>query len=110
MLRIAPAAYADSGAFSCQALRAPPSPCNEPEMRMLAMFMLAILAMCRALADLLPGADVHCRSRRTGMIAAVRDISQDPIAGHSPRLHSGGVPGRRGGGRYAPAPAWFETG
>ena len=77
---------------------------------MLAMFMLAILAMCRALTDLLPGADVHCRWRLLEMIAAVRDLSPDPIARLSPGLRSGGVPGRRGEGRYAPAPAWFETG
>ena len=110
MLRIAPAANADSGAFSYQALPEPPSPRNEPEMHMLAMFMLAIFAMCRALTDLLPGADLHCRWRLLGMIAAVRFMSPDPIARLSPGLRSGGAASRRGEGRYVPAPAWFETG
>ena len=76
---------------------------------MLAMFMLAIQAMCRALTDLLPRVGIHCRSRRTGMIAAVPRKSLDPIVGLSLEIHSGGAASRRGGGKYVPAPAWFET-
>ena len=79
-------------------------------MRMLAMFMLAILAMCRALTDLLPGAAIHCRARCTGMIAAVPGKSLDPIPGLPLELHSVGAASSRGGGEYGPAPAWFETG
>jgi hypothetical protein len=77
---------------------------------MLALFMLAIQAMCRALADLLPGVDVRCRARRTGMNAAVPGKPLDPIVGLSLELHSGGAASCRGGGKYVPPPAWFETG
>jgi hypothetical protein len=73
-------------------------------MRMPAMFMLAILAMCRALTDLLSGLDIQCRSRRTGMIAAVPGKSPDPIPGLALALHARGAASRRGGAEYGPAP------
>jgi hypothetical protein len=86
-----------------------PLPCNEPEMRMLAMFMLAIHAMCRALAHLLPSVDIQCRARCTGMIAVVPAKSLVPILRLPLDLHSGAAISREGreNGR---SPAWFETG
>jgi hypothetical protein len=84
--------------------------CNEPEMRMLALFMLAIHAMCRALKDLLSGVDIQCRSRRIGMSAAIPGKSPDPILALALALHAGGAGRCRGGGEFGPAPAWFETG
>ena len=77
---------------------------------MLAMFILAVRALCRALADLLPGMGGHCRPWRTAMIAAVPGRSQDPIPGLSLELRSGGAAGRRRRGKHPPAPAWFEPG
>jgi len=71
---------------------------------MLALFMLAIHALCRALADLLSGADIHCRARRTRTIAAVPGKSPDPIPGLALALHARGAANRRGGGEYGPAP------
>ena len=71
---------------------------------MLALFMLAIHAMCRALTDMLPGTDVHCRARSTGAIATVPGKSPDPIPGLSLALHAGGAASRRGGTEYGPAP------
>ena len=104
MLRIAPAAYADSGAFSCPALQPAASPCNEREINMLAMFMMAIHAMCRTLIDPLPGVDIQCHSRRTGINAAVPGKSPDPIPGLPLEFHAGGAASRRGGAEHGPAP------
>jgi hypothetical protein len=85
-------------------------PSNEREINILALFMLAIHALCRALTDLLPGADIHCRARRTGMIASVPGKSPDPILGLALALHAVGAGSCRGKGKSGPAPAWFETG
>ena len=75
-----------------------------------AMFMLAILAMCRTLAKLLPCASIHCRSRRAGPVATVPGKSPNPILRLSLAHHPGGAKSCRGGGEHIPAPAWFETG
>ena len=71
---------------------------------MFALFMLAIHALWRALANLLPGAAFDCRAPRTGMIAAVPGKSPDPVLGLPLALHARGAASRRGGGEYGPAP------
>ena len=77
---------------------------------MLAMFMLAVRALCRTLIDLLPGPAIHCRARRTGAIAAAPGRSPDPIPGLPLALHARGAASCRWRGEHGPAPAWFETG
>ena len=71
---------------------------------MLALFMLAILAMCRALTDLLPGAAIHCPARRTRTIAAVPGKSPDPVPGLPLALHPGGAASRRWRAEHGPPP------
>ena len=84
--------------------QAGPVPCNEREINMLAIFMLALHALCRALADLLPGADIRCCSWGTGMVAAVPGKSPDPILDLSLEPHAGGAANCRWLWKHGPAP------